>query len=184
MPISGLQIVTPTSVTATGTGSSASIGALGKTTFSSIETLTLNGVFSSSYENYLVTVRLIGSTANFPVFRLKNSGGEATSGYANQYFYGRSTSGSASRSTSDAYFSTVGNSSTLITGIQFYLYGPQLAERTAVRSVNVDPRSYVTVSDYAGTHTSATSYTDLVLRTHTVPNGTMTGVVIVYGFAK
>ena len=184
MPTNGIETITPVTVSNAGVSSTATIGARGRVTFASCESLTLNGIFSSSYDNYLVLVRLKGSTANFPVFRLKNSGGESSSGYVNQYLYARNNSASANRTTSDAYFWTLGNSTTVHSGIHFYLYGPFLAERTSVRSVNVDPRTNMTFNDYAGTHTASTSYTDLILRTHTIPDGTISGVITVYGFKK
>ena len=182
MPINGLQIATPSSVDKTGSISAATIGSNGRVTFTTCETLSLNGIFTSSYDNYLIVVRLKGSIANFPQFRLRNSGGDSASGYANQYIYARNTTASAARVTSDTSFQTIGNSATIYGGIHLYLYGPYIADRTAARSVNVDPRSDMTISDYAGTHSASTSYTGITLRTSTVPDGTMTGIITAYGF--
>ena len=74
----GLSLITPTSITAT--GGSATIFSSGGVSFSSASAISLNGVFSSTYENY----RLVFNTSNFSAsdaltFRLRASGSDYSS---------------------------------------------------------------------------------------------------------
>lgn len=55
----GLRLIHPTSATGTGT---VSLGANGKVTFSGSTTISLNGIFSAAYDNYLMLVTM--TTAN------------------------------------------------------------------------------------------------------------------------
>ena len=73
-----IQLV-PTSVTVSGAGSSASTSANGGVTFTTCATVSLNGIFSSTYENY----RIIFTTSNFSAsdaltMRLRASGTDAS----------------------------------------------------------------------------------------------------------
>jgi hypothetical protein len=74
----GLKLLTPTSV-AVGSGS-GSVTSTGTVTFSSASSVSLNGVFSSTYENY----RIVFTTSNFSAsdalsFRLRASGSDYSS---------------------------------------------------------------------------------------------------------
>ena len=94
---SGLVPIVPTSVTM-GSGS-ATINANGKvsfTTSSSATGVSLNGVFTSAYENYKVVFNGAGSSLGAGLYmRLRNAGSDFSSG---SYFY----SGWYSRSTASA----------------------------------------------------------------------------------
>ena len=52
MAVNGLTLMTPSSITYSGTGSSATINSDGSVSFTDITTLNLKGVFNSSYNNY------------------------------------------------------------------------------------------------------------------------------------
>ena len=74
----GLSLITPTSVATT--GGSATISSGGGVSFSSASAISLNGVFTSTYENY----RLVFNTSNFSAsdaltFRLRASGSDYSS---------------------------------------------------------------------------------------------------------
>jgi hypothetical protein len=71
----GLSLVTPTSIANSGGSASVSGGAV---TFSGITSLSLNGVFTSTYENYLVTLDSIPSVGGNLSFRLRGSGSDLT----------------------------------------------------------------------------------------------------------
>ena len=75
----GLHLITPTSIASTGTGNSSSINTNGSVTFSTCATLSLNGVFSADYDNYMIVMRHVGSDASaFNIdLRLRLSGTDA-----------------------------------------------------------------------------------------------------------
>lgn len=87
----GLYLITPTSV-ANGTVSG------GATTFTGVTSVSLNGVFSSRFTDYLIRFRFTG-TQNRGSLRLRNAGTDNTGGtdYKNQYLY---NSGDAALTTS------------------------------------------------------------------------------------
>ena len=100
MSVNGLVVMTPTSIASTGTGNSSSIGANGKVTFSSCATLSLNGVFTSSYDNYMVVVRNTSTAVNNMVVRLRVAGADATgSNYTRQTLFVNGTSVIGGRAT-------------------------------------------------------------------------------------
>ena len=92
--LSGLVPLVPSSVTvATGTGA---FNTVGKVTFSGATAVTLNGVFSSQYENYKVLINLTNATAT--TGNIISRVGATASGYAYQLFRGYSSTVSATAS--------------------------------------------------------------------------------------
>ena len=74
---SGLSLVTPTSIANSGGSASASGGAV---TFTGVTSVSLNGVFTSSYENYRIIItsqKVTGSPVAY-YFRFRASGSDAT----------------------------------------------------------------------------------------------------------
>lgn len=69
-------------------------------TFSSVSTLTIDGVFSSTYDNYKILLDCT-STTDQPLFSRLRSGGSAdTNTYYEQYVYGYQTTFAAARASS------------------------------------------------------------------------------------
>ena len=192
MPLTnGLVVMTPTSRSTTGTGSSSTINSNGSITFSSCASLSLNGVFTSSYDNYMVVLRHNhGSDVGLVVdIRLSASGVATTAAnYTYQILIANSTSASGGRATSQNRWlinETGNDENTLNSGVTVYLFGPQLAQPTALRSVGVSNRRSGTGSgngasiyEYAGTHSLSTSYDGLAIGMQ----GSMNGLVTVFGF--
>jgi hypothetical protein len=178
----GLVVMTPSSVAKTGASSTATINADGSVTFGSCETLSLNGVFTSAYDNYMVSFRSIGTAANFPGVRLRASGVDESSAsnyYTHQFLFASSTTVSGARSSNNIWFS-YGNSTTLYGGMVQYIYGPYLAQPTAHRVVVSDPRDSASIADYAGTHSLSNSYDGF---TFSFPSsGNSSGILTVFGF--
>ncbi len=101
--IAGLKLIVPTSVAATGAGSSASVSATGKVTFTSAATISVNGVFSATYDNYLAVCRatLTTGTSVLQAVRLRASGTDDTgNNITRQYLAAFSTSVTGARDTS------------------------------------------------------------------------------------
>lgn len=178
--LGGMVLMTPTSIASTGSGNSSSIGANGSVTFSSCATLSLNGVFTSEYDNYMIVGRYFG-TANLPsvMYRLRVSGSDATGGnYTNQYLYATSTSVTGARASSQ----TAGQAGIVDdeqrSGDVMYFYGPYLAQPTAHRHVSVAGNSGAAIFDDATTHSLSTSYDGITLYPS---SGSFTGLISVYG---
>ena len=181
MSVNGLVVMTPTSIASTGTGNSSSIGANGKVTFSSCATLSLNGVFTSSYDNYMMVVRNTSTAVNNMVVRLRVAGTDATgSNYTRQLIYANSTSVTGGRATETSAIINAPYNTQRI-GTTLYLFGPYLAQPTAMRSVTAMDVSSAGIYDIASTHSLSTSYDGITIQPQ---SGTdlLTGEVTVYGF--
>jgi len=178
----GLVLINPTSIANSGGSASASGGAV---TFSAVNSVSLNGVFSSTYENYRVVYSVSASSAAAYIQgRLRASGTDATgSDYSWQEWYGDGTTVAAARTTSTTFF-RVGynhNSSNGSNGT-FDFFNPFAAAYTRVIGVysylNGTSTSLVGISN-VGNQTLTTSYDGLTLYPG---SGTMTGTVRVYGY--
>lgn len=77
----GLTLVSPSSIAFSGTSASTTAG---KTVFSACTSLSLNGIFTSTYENYIVIFsNLVQSAGNVMTFMRYRAGGtDTTSGYS------------------------------------------------------------------------------------------------------
>jgi hypothetical protein len=176
--IAGLKLIVPTSVA----GSGVSVSASGKVTFTSTTSISVNGVFSSTYDNYLIVTRgtLTGSAQTIGI-RYRLAGTDATgSNYAEQNIQASSTSVSAGRGTplDNAY--VAGWWGNLREAFHLYVYGPALAQPTAARSVTVSTDGNATVRDHASTHSLSTAYDGF---TFVCPSN-ISGALTVYGLSQ
>lgn len=186
MSKNGLHLITPTSIVSTGTGNSSSINANGSVTFSTCATLSLNGVFSADYDNYMIVMRHVGSDASaFNVdLRLRLSGTDANgSNYTTQGLgaTGTTVDGGGGRSSNLTLARISSTNNTLRSGLVLHVYGPNLAQPTAFRSLTVEGYDNARIIDYAGTHSVSTGYDGLTLSR---PVGSFSGLVGVYGMRK
>lgn len=179
----GLELIKPTSIASTGTGNSSSINTNGSVTFSSCATLSLNGVFSSTYDNYMIVVRGTTSSGSGVQMRLRASGSDASgTNYTQQYLYATSTSVTGARTSSATAFDicAVWGSGSTQSGEVISVFGPYLSQPTAVRSIDIsgDTTNGARLFDVATTHSLSTSYDGFSL----LPNsGSATGLIAVYG---
>jgi hypothetical protein len=173
----GLVVMTPSSIAYSGT--SASINADGSVVFSACTSLSLNGVFTGDYDNYMVTVRMkMQSSAPNLHMRLRASGTDASgSNYTRQYLTSSGTIIGANRASQT--HATVGFTGTAEGGTNFYVFGPYLAQPTATRSVDVSAYAGAYLQDDACTHSLSTSYDGLTLF---VSTSNCTGLLTVFGF--
>ena len=175
----GMVLLTPTSIAHSGT--SASIGANGQVTFTAVTSLSLNGVFSVDFDNYVVVSSGTHSSTSDPMqYRLRVSGSDATgSNYTRQILDVNNTSVSAARQTSQAFLALGSLSNSQRAGNQTFIYGPFLAQPTAFRNVNVDGFNNATIFEgAAGTHSLSTSYDGFTIAPS---GGSFTGKLAVYG---
>ena len=178
-PNSGMVLMRPSSIAFSGV--TASITVNGSVSFSAVDSLSLNGVFTSAYDNYMIVARTSSSTGGEMYFRMRTSGTDSTTGYTWQYLYATGTSVSGLRGTSATvgYFS--GLDSTLRDGNTLYLYGPNLTQPTAARCVAAYSGyagSGAGVYDFVTTHSPSSSYDGVTI---SLSSGTITGLVSVYG---
>ena len=176
--LGGMVLLTPTSIAYTGT--SASIGTNGSVEFTACSSLSLNGVFSADYDNYRMVMWYSASSNNTTVQgRLRDSvPADATAAnYTFQYLLASSTSVSGYRGTSQTLFELGGGFATQRNGIEIDIYGPHLAQPTALRTVTVNDSNSAQLYDFADTHSLSTSYVGFTFLT----NNALSGLVSVYG---
>lgn len=180
MSKNGLHLITPTSIASTGTGNSSSINTNGSVTFSTCATLSLNGVFSADYDNYMIVMRGTASANVYLEARMRVGGvdeASASNYYTYQMIYADSTTVAGSRlSQNEGRLANIFN--TQRWGFITNIYGPYLAQPTAYRTVTALDYLSAYIEDYAGTHSLSTSYDGL---TFLSSSGSFTGLVGVYG---
>lgn len=177
--LGGMVLMTPTSIASTGTGNSSSINENGSVTFSSCATLSLNGVFTSDYDNYMISIRHSTGGDNTLNMRFRASGTDnsTANSYVFQYLFADSTAVTAARTTTTSgSISYRGN--TQRAGVTGYIYGPFLTQPTVYRSDLADDYLSATVTSLAGTHNQSTSYDGFSL---IASAGSFTGLISVYG---
>lgn len=174
-----MELVRPSSVVAAGAGSSASIVGLGSTDFSTCTAVSLNGVFSAEYDNYMISVRHAGNVSSSIEGRLRSAGTDATgTNYTRQYIFADNTSVTAARETSSTYFRAGATGESQRSGDVLYLYGPFLSQPTAIRNVSVYSFTSASILDTANTHSLSSSYDGITLVSI---SGNFTGNIAVYG---
>lgn len=179
MAVNGLVTMTPTSIASTGTGNSSSINTNGSVTFSTCATLSLNGVFTSGYDNYMISLRFIDSSAsgNFVAMRLRASGAIDTNNYTTQELFAGATTLTPARTATNQW-RLAWTSVTQRDGATIYVFGPFLNQTTVFRSVCVAGESNAILFDAAGTHSQASSYDGFTF----YPANAGSGLITVYGF--
>ena len=177
--IAGLKLIVPSSVA----GSGVSVSASGKVTFTAATSVSVNGCFSATYDNYLVVVR--GSVATSPaaiMHRWRASGTDVSgANYAQQYLEVGGASQAATRGTGQTSSPWSSFSNNLPQGFHTYIYGPALAQPTAYRSVSVQSNLGATITEYAGTHSLSTAYDGFTI--YPTANS-ITGALTIYGLSQ
>jgi hypothetical protein len=179
----GIRICKPTgspAIVVAGSGSqTATIVGQGSVEFANATSLSLNGVFTSAYDNYMIVVRNTASAGERFEFRLRAGTDASGSNYVRQSLNADSTAISADRATMTSFnLQLVGTSPN---GWLSYWYGPNLAQPTAFRGVSVSSRSSGYIVDQAGTHSLATAYDGFSM---IAVSCNITGLVSVYGLVN
>lgn len=178
MPTSAFKIVKPTSLTYAGTY--ASVGEFGRITFSAITSLSLDGVFTSDYSNYMISIRHLSSVA-FPSLnvRWRLSGTDASgSNYSFQTLSADSATVGGSRTTSATSGALAYSSNAQRSGSNVFVFGPGLAQATVSRSVSGAGDGNAWIIDSMTLHGVATGYDGFTLFPS---SGNLTGALAVYG---
>lgn len=177
--LNGMELLTPTSIAKTGPTSTATINANGSVTYAYCDTLSLNGVFSSTYDNYMVVVRgtEIGQTDVGMRLRASGTDNVTASSYTYQRLLVDGLTEQGVRSVSTVAIVATAAAVTR-NGWVLDLWGPFLAQPTAFRSTTVSDISNGQIQDYAGTHNQSTSYDGITLSGISNP---LHGLLAVYG---
>lgn len=178
----GLVPVSPSSVAVA--GGTATVSTLGVVEFTGATTsISLNGVFTSAYENYRILFRVDtassgGSNANT---RLRASGTDATgANYDRQAVYVLSTNAPAVTASNGATSWGIGDHSTTGNHAILDIFRPALATSTSVTYSASGFVSGASIVNLGGLrHNLATAYDGI---TFTCSSGTFTGKAQVFGY--
>lgn len=183
--VGGLSPIAPTSIANSGGTASTTANT---TTFTGVTTLSLNGIFSATYDLYEIAYSLTSTSATNGLWaRLRVSGTDATgSDYTFQEWYGDSSTAGAARVTSTSVFRIgYNNSSSNGNNGNIQVFNPFAAAYTRIQGtysyLNGTSTALVGLS-VVGNHTLATSYTGITFLLSGA--GNMTGTVSVYGYKK
>jgi len=177
----GYTAVIPTSVAGTG----VTVGAAGKVSFSASTAVSVNGCFTSTYDNYLLVFDLTTSGAAGINITLRLAGTDAVTNYDSQRLLAQSATASAAQSL--ASIPWVGSGGTGVASATqsgtMTLFSPALAVATRAQiDNNITPNPMTTsAAYYKGTllHRTTTAYDGF---TFTPGTGNITGNVRIYGF--
>jgi hypothetical protein len=123
----GLAIVTPSSIANSGGSASASAG---EVTFTGVTSISLNGVFSSAYDNYCIKIYATNSSAANFLTRMRTGSDDTGANYADQLLYGSGSSAGANRQSGATSWRT-GYAGTSDSGtVTWDLFAPNLAAAT------------------------------------------------------
>jgi hypothetical protein len=176
-PVSGLNLITPTSTANSGGSVSTSGGAV---TFSGVTSVSLNGVFTSSYANYRIEIsQYEGSTAVASQLRLRASGSDtAGAGYYYSFArvaYAANTVIGAQENGGAEWWIAFQNNSSSKQSASIIICSPNLAQNTSFQSTYSSQASSGMIGGYSSTTTQFDGFT---LKSDT---GNTSGVVRVYG---
>jgi hypothetical protein len=165
----GMVLITPTSVAGSGVTLSG-----GQISFSAATSVSVNGCFSSAYQNYVIKCEGVASTTSQVAMRLRLSGADsATSIYIFNDMYRQNGTAGGSARTETSFW--IGYASTTNFSGEATIYGPQLAATTKLSSLG--GREDITGVE-TGYHNSATAYDGMTL----LPlSGNITGTMRIYG---
>jgi hypothetical protein len=171
----GMVLMKATSIDYSGT--SATLGENGQVTFSAVTSLSLNGVFTAEFDNYVVSMNHYAAATTAVYWRFLLSGSDASgSDYTRQLLRADSTTVAGVRESSNTSQRTM-NSDPNYSGCVIHFYGPALAQPTAHRDVSANSLNGARIYEYAGTHSVSTAYDGI--RFFTDEN--WTGKLAVYG---
>lgn len=189
--VGGLRPVIPTSVTVTGAGSSASVSATGEITMSTAESVSINGAFTSAYNNYRVVWNVDSSNPSIEVdLRVRAAGTDNTSA---NYLWGRdgiviNSGGQADDSAGNALVTIMRLcpiSGLYTSSVVFDVCMPQNASYNTVvlgQGIYVDTvATNAAAFNFFGITSVTTSYDGFTL---IASSGNMTGLMKIYGYSK
>ena len=183
-PNPGLTLVIASSVTK-GASGSASVDSKGNVTFSGTESISLNGVFSSTYDNYRLILNITTSTSIDLGIRFKTASDDTGStNQARTLVWGNDGgfSGTAAVNATGLIFGWGQN--TKEGNYSIDIGNPNLAKNTNITGhamVGYSTTTNMITSLIGGQQQTATQYTGLTIYQY-AGSGTMTGTARIYGY--
>jgi hypothetical protein len=152
-------------------------------TFTTVNSVSLNGCFTSSYSNYRIVLRITAATANANVnMRLRAAGTDTSAGYyygSNYADFGSATGGFESGSNQNEYRFTF--ALTTVTSGVMDIFSPQLAAVTTIHHYGLNAGTAGNSRSGGGISNNSTVFDGFTL----LPSsGTLSGTVSVYGYRK
>lgn len=168
----GMNLITPTSVV----GGTFNGGAI---SFSAASSISINGCFSSLYDNYRIYMGGVCSVFSVLDSRLRLSGSDSAVNYGGQTL--RASGATVSAASGATTAATIGAIHTTQSIITIDLVGPSKTEQTAIYGVcglGSAPR----IDHCASFHTNATAYDGITFLPDIGTSGrTLTGTLRIYG---
>ena len=171
----GMRLVVPTSAT------NGTVGATGAVTFSGVSSVSLDGVFSSAYDNYKIVAFVKGSADAAGKFRFRNTGSGADNTTSNYWWggyyqgYGATTTINPETGGGAVNTATISGVSSLAGGFAADVFSPFLTDYTLVCAPSADSYN----RQYSIQFRATTSFDGF---TFYPGSGTITGTVRVYGY--
>ena len=173
----GLSLITPTSIATTGGSATSSISSTGAVSFTSASAISLNDVFSATYDNYkIIFIVETSSTDSNIQIRLRASGSDNSTSVYN--------SATSTTSSLNQTSWSLNPTTTLQKFYSFELYYPKAAKNTYIKNVTgmfESGGAYVAASEYVGYFRNTTSFDAISFISST---GIITGTISIYGYKK
>jgi hypothetical protein len=179
----GMKMVVPTSV-AVGSGTGA-VDTNGAVTFTSASSISLNGVFSSTYDNYKIIVDITSKTTTASILmRMRTGGADNSSTNYNGSVIEKGTNSTTINGYNDSNQNRASICSIRTGGrATVEIYSPQKTEYTSIISSYLSWTGTVNVANDQGFTTSSLSVTTSYdSATFFTDAGTVTGTIRVYGY--
>jgi hypothetical protein len=178
----GLAKIVPSSV-AVGSGT-GSVDSNGNVTFSGASTVSLNDVFSATYDNYKIDVIYTSASGNAAdTLRLRVSGADNSTSnynYSGIFLRTNATTIPYGNTSQTSFGDLVAHSTNGNEAFSINMYSPFLAERTKYNCASIDQDGTSILSHFqAGVFAATTSFTGFTLISG---SGTFTGKIRVYGY--
>lgn len=176
----GIELVKPTSVSVS--NGSASITALGAVDFTSASVVSIDGVFTSVCDNYMILFRNTTNRSGGASTRYRVAGVDAASGDYNlittQVNGPNTPTGSQTLSASQAAFADIAQQGS----VEHYVYSPALAEPTVSFSYGVRDGggNFTLIQNNSTVHTASVAYDGITI----LLNANDSGQVAIYGLEK
>mgnify|MGYP003558913289 CR=1 FL=1 len=174
----GHTAIIPTSVAGTG----VTVGASGKVSFTASTSISLNGIFTSTYDHYKVEIYTTASSTAVLRVVLRSAGTDATAAnYDYTLLYANSGTPGSATVAANAYWTLNASISSTMMKHNLELTNPFLASMTTAIGRSVAYASAVAplIGNFGGGHRLSTSYDGLTFTTST---GSLTGTIRVYGY--
>ena len=148
---------------------------INKTNFSAISSQSVNSVFTSTYDNYLLLITTTTGGGGDVDLRLRTGSDDSTSNYNSQSLYATNTTLGGARETSQTFMRLGTNSDSSLLNVT--LGQPNVAAISTYTSFSGTNTTLPTVNLRAGSLNTSTQYTGFTL----LFGGSTTGSVSVYG---